>query len=448
MQKKILGSVKLLAIFLLALSLFACEPISVSVNALGDIAFARAEGVFVQDAKTGKLLTVYWNKSKTAVPVLVRWAPDNETLAFTIKPEKDGQSTEIFITKKGGGLARQLLSVDKIVTQLEWSPGGKYLSAAQQGEDSDLGVADLLLLDAASGLSKVVVRNCGDVHSWLDARTISVVKVASKNAKNSQILTGQLALYRVDSAELSPLLDVRVTTGSGLDASAALRTIAFSALATGPEAKEFIPSRIPKADFEASLDKIYDEAQKTLLSEAYVAGATDFRLKPGLDQAAQDNLYDALSGAGYLNADKSVCYLLKAPEAIPAAGTINGPSPERLDTGPADFVKFSPDGAKLLMKVRTDNGTELGTWSLGDRTYRSLVPDITDKVSASSSSVTVYPAWLGNGGALFFRENRVWGSNGLALTLMSVDLASLKLRNLQPAIDTEVNRQVESRGGY
>jgi dipeptidyl aminopeptidase/acylaminoacyl peptidase len=449
MKQRIARFAKFLAVGLLTLGLLGCEPVSVSVNALGDIAFARAEGIFIQEAGTGKILTVVWNQGKAAVPVLVRWAPDNETLAYTVKPDKDSQSAELFVVKKSGGEPRQLLSADKIVTQLEWSPDGKYLSVAQQGADSELGVADLVLVDAASGMSKVVVKNCSDVHSWLDEKTVGLVKVAAKNPKNSEILTGRLSVYRLDAGDLKGLLDVKMSTSSGLDAFAGSRSIAFTALQVGPESREYIPSWISKADFETViLEKLYDDGQKSLLSSNYSPDKKGYGLKKGLDQATQDSMYDALSSAGFMDANNTGCYLAKVPDARSLDAKSIEIKAERLATAPANFVSFSPDGASLLLKVKSDKGMELGEWNLAGKSYRALVPGITDSVSANSSSVKVYPAWLGNGAALFFRENRVYGSNGVALNLMSVDAGSLKLRNLQPAIDSEVNRQVESRGGY
>ena len=430
---------KIALVAVLVMALFGCEPISVSVNALGDIAFARAEGIFFYEAKTGKVVTVTWNKGQPGIPVIVRWAPDNATLAFTMKPDKDSQSATVYLADKAGGEARQVLELDKVVTQMEWSPDGKLLSLAQAGEDSEL----------ASGMSKVVVRNCGDVHNWLDEKTVALIKVSAKNSKNSEILTGRLSLYRVDASDLKGLLDVKVTTTAGLDANPAGRTIAFTALQTGPESQEFIPSRIAQDVFENQiLEKLYDDEQKALLKKHYSLTAGSYALKKGLDQETQDKLYDALASGGIMDASNSFAYVVKAPDTKALAGKLADLGAEKLSTKPANFVQFSPDGGSLLLKVKGESGTELGTWNLASQSYRRLVAEVVDSVSANSSSVKVYPSWAGNGSAVFFKENRVYGSNGMALTLMSVDTAGLKQRNLQVAIDTEVNRQVMNRGGY
>jgi hypothetical protein len=375
--------------------------------------------------------------------VIVRWAPDNETLAYTAKDPANAQSAQLFVAKKSGGLARQVLSTDKVVTQLEWSPDGKWLSLARQGEDSDLGAADLILVEPSSGMSKTLLANAADLHAWLDPGTIVAVKVDSKHAKNGDVMYGKLVTVKVDTGDTRALADVRVTNSLGLDANPAAKTVAFTALAVGADAADFVPSVISVADWQEKIvDGIYDEDQKALLAANYATDKKSWKLKPKTSKETLDQIYDALSSTGLMNPNQTWCWLVKVPDGKGAA------APEKLAMAPADFLQFSPDGATLLTKTQAGDGFELGAWSMAGKSYKTLVASVTDSVSANNSTVKVMPAWSDSKTALFFKENKVYGSNGLALTLMSVDTGTLKQRNLQPVIEVAVNQLVEDKGGY
>ena len=57
----------ILKLFILMI-IFGCEPISVSVNSNGDIAFTRSEGTFYINLKTNKLSILDWNYGKENIP--------------------------------------------------------------------------------------------------------------------------------------------------------------------------------------------------------------------------------------------------------------------------------------------------------------------------------------------------------------------------------------------
>ncbi len=439
MKKFSLTLARALFLSTLLLTLIGCEPISVSVNSAGDIAFARAEGVFILNAKSGRIDTVSWNYGGEQLPVLVRWAPDNETLAYSLKAGKDSQDVEIYLIKKSGGSARKIYSESTVITQMEWSPDSKYLSIAQQGDDSDLSVADIVLINAADGTSKLIVDNCGDVHAWLDEKNLALIKINAKNPKNSDIMTGKIATYSVNSGEIQGLQDIKVTKLGSLDTDTKNHRIAFTAMEIGPESQEFIPSQLTKAIYETEiLAQLDNDEEKNTVSSAYSLVKGNYRLKGGLDEEARNKLYEALSSAGFIDSSKTYCFIMKSGDS----------KAEKLSSIMVNFLQFSPNGESLLTKVKNEAGFELGVLNVAAKTYKTVATDIADNVSANAGSVQVYPSWSGNASAVFFRENLVYGSNGLALVLMSVDTATLKMRNLQAGIDADVANLVESRGGY
>ena len=156
----------LVAGFVILLS--SCEPISVSVNQSGDIAFTRTEGVFAFNPATSKLTTIDWTYGTEAMPVIVRWSPSGNAVACTYRASKESQSTKVMLIPVKGE-NKVLYETDKVVTQLEWSPDGAWLTAAQAGEDDDIQCADLILINPADGTSKFLVKKTGYVHRWLDA---------------------------------------------------------------------------------------------------------------------------------------------------------------------------------------------------------------------------------------------------------------------------------------
>ena len=122
--------------------LLGCEGVSVSVNADGDIAFARSEGIFFYNPDRDLLSLVEWKYGSEAVPVIVRWSPDGKNIAYTEKSSADSQETRVYLIARNGEGKRQLYSTENPITQMEWAPDGMYISVAQAGEDTDLGVAD------------------------------------------------------------------------------------------------------------------------------------------------------------------------------------------------------------------------------------------------------------------------------------------------------------------
>ena len=439
MRKSVRKAARISVLAGLFLFLFGCEPISVSINAKGDIAFTRAEGIFVYDAKAGKLTTINWNYGTPVIPVIVRWAPDNDTLAYSAKPTKDGQDVEVYLVKKSGGTAKKVYASDKVLTQMEWSPDGKYLSLAQQGKDTDLSVADLVIISVADSMSKVLVANCGDVHNWLDEKTIAFVKISGKNGESSDVLNGKVSTIRVDGGDIQSFVDVRVTKTGGLDTSTGGKLIAFTALQAGPGSQDLLPIQIEKTDYDGViLPKLYDDDAKAQFASGYSLAKGVYKLKDKLDADKKTKLHELLSSAGYINTDKPYAYVVKAGDS----------KADKLSATSCNFLQFSPDGSSLLVKAKTENAFELGMISLADKSYKALAADIADTVSANSGTVQVYPSWSGNAAVVYFKENKVYGSNGMALTLMSLDTATLKKRNLQIGIDTEVAKLVESKGGY
>jgi tricorn protease-like protein len=358
-----------------------CEPISVSVNTNGDIAFTRCEGTFYINLKTNKLNVLDWNYGKESIPVIVRWSPKGDMVALTIKENKDAQSASVYLIDKKGK-SKKIFSGTKIITQLEWSTDGSYISFAQAGKDTNMSVADIGLISVKDGMSKIILENCGDVHKWLNNKEIVIIKVNEKNSKNSEIYLGNLIQYKIGGQEITNLSDVIIAKNGGLDCNSSADQIAFTAIKVQGEAKKF---------------------EDNMIAHAFLFL---YNLKNNKMEKVLDD-------------------------------TIN-------------FVKYSPDNSKILVKVVNKQDNKLVNLAYIDakkKTLKVLIEKTTDKVNVNSTDVQVYPEWLDNNNLLFWRLSTSYGSNE-TLQLMTMNLKSGKKKNLQVFIDTEVNKLVEAKGGY
>jgi len=196
--------------------LLGCEPVSVSVNKRGEIAFTRSEGVFFFHPRSGRLSTVKWNHGQETVPAIVRWSPNGERLAYTVKSDDKGRNTAVYVADRSGKNEKKVYTASKRITQLEWSPDGKRLSAAQAGENTKLQVADLVMIDVASAMSKVLLKDTGDVHTWVDAETLAVMKINSKDEK-TRLFNAALTLVNTGGGGARAVLKTVVSKVGSLD---------------------------------------------------------------------------------------------------------------------------------------------------------------------------------------------------------------------------------------
>jgi hypothetical protein len=380
-MKKLLMPVINLSLLILV---FSCEPISVSVNSQGEIAFTRSEGVFIVDLKNIKLTELHWNFGKESIPVIAKWSPKEDALAFTIRENKDSQNTSLFYTTRKGENKKSIYnSPGKPITQVEWSAKGTYVTIAQAGEDTDLSVADIVLVSVKDGMSKVIIKNCGDIHKWIDDNSIIFIKVNKKNPNNGDILQGDLSLYKIDTQETIPLTKVIVGKVGGLDANPASNQVIFTAIKTEKEATEF---------------------SENMSSDTFA-------------------------------------YIYNIKEKILT----------KISDGKINFVNFSPDGNKILAKVKDEENAgilNLVSIDLKTKAVKTLVKNINDSVNVNSTNIQIYPAWLDNGNVIYFRLNNNYGANGQALHLMTIDANSLKKTDNQLLIDTEVTKLIDKKGGY
>lgn len=365
--------VKFLVLPLLLILLVGCEPISVSINSKGEIAFTRSEGVFFLDLKAKKLTTLYWNYGKDDVPIIVRWSPDEKMLAYTIKDSSS--QTRIFLVDRKGKNREEVMSTGKILTQLEWGPDGKYLSYAQQGEDTGLSVADLGIIELKTKRGAIFAKSAGDLHRWIDNNRLVFMKVNVKNENNTNMYKGELSLYDVNSNKSESLLPVIIDKSGGFDSND--KMVIFTAYA------------VEDREFGDDLSKSYPYV--------YHFGSE------GADQLAQV---------------------------------------------PAYFLQISPDGKSVAAIVEENYEKRLAIIDNKSAKMTIILPKIADKVSANSAEVTVYPAWFGNEGVVYFKMNNVYGSNGQSLQLRLVDVKSKERDNLQPLIDGLIDKEVRGQGGY
>jgi hypothetical protein len=380
MKMKHMG--KIIACVCLILIMISCEPISVSINAKGEIAFTRSEGAFYLDLKTGKLSVIDWNFGKDTVPAIIRWAPDNDTVALTVRDNINSQDTTLFVADKKG-TKKKTYSSASAITQVEWSTDGTYISLSQAGADSDMGVADLVLISKKDGMSKTIVSNAGDVHHWIDGKNILFIKVSEKNKDNSDILKGEISVYSVDTGETKSLTNVIVSKTTGLDFSAERKEIVFTAIKAGE-----------KVDFEA-------------------------------DMKAESSIF---------------AYDLKK-------NVLGDPIPAVI----ADYVKYSPDSTKLLVKAADSESYgsfDLAFYDLKKGKLEVILKNTLNTVNTNSATVQVYPTWLDNSTVLYWKMTNTYGTGGQAIQLFSINATTLKKQNHQLLIDTEISKLIEKKGGY
>ncbi|MBN2547184.1 MAG: hypothetical protein JXB50_15385 [Spirochaetes bacterium] len=363
---------------------FSCEPISVSINSKGDIAFARNEGVFYFNTKSMKLTMLDWNYGNETIPIIVRWAPNESMLACTVKLGKNNQNNEVYLIDLSGK-KNKIYSVDKVISQMEWSPDSKYISLAQVGQDTDMAVADLVLINVTDGMSKIIVSNTGDVHRWLDNSKIVFMKIAEKNKNNSDILKGELSVYDYKTQNTEKKLNTIVSKTGGLDLEANKKDIVFSAI-----------------DVNAEKQLDFAENMKSDMF-AYIYNLSNNKF-------------------------------------------------EKLSDNIINFIKYSPDGSKILIKNRSPNdysgNMNLGYVNMKDKKIKNIITNVTDTVSSNSQNIQVYPAWLDNNNVVYIQSINSYGSNGQSLQLMSAGINDGKKKNYQPVIETEINKLIEQKGGY
>lgn len=214
MLKKILFFITALLVIIFT----GCEPVSVSINSKGDIAFTRETGVFFYNIENNQIKTLYWNYPNSSMPVIVRWSQDEEKLAFTMKENKSSQETKVYIIDKNGNNMQEIATVSNVVLQLEWSPDGNYLSYALPGADTDMSVADIGLISLKNNENKIIIRNSSDVHKWYN-NNIVFMSVKEKNADNSSILKGDLSIYDVNKKESKFIVGAIINSSGYLDCS-------------------------------------------------------------------------------------------------------------------------------------------------------------------------------------------------------------------------------------
>lgn len=256
MLKKILLSLSALVLFLFV----ACEPVAVSVSPKGEIAFTRSEGVFFLDTQNGAVKPVFWNGAQGKFPAIVEWSSDGGKIAYTLKSSKDAMSTEIYVAPKGGK-ATKLKQVDGVVTKMVWSPDGQYLSYATGGADSDMGVADIVLVTVASKASKVLVSNAADLFYWLDEQSIVTMKLDSKVAEFDGRFLGKVIRASVDGS-VTPLTETFVTEKKGAMHGNEKGDVLFSSLSfdLSRKADSAVTSALYKSGSGRKAVKVLDKA--------------------------------------------------------------------------------------------------------------------------------------------------------------------------------------------
>lgn len=366
----------------IVLLLTACEPISVSVSPKGEVAFTRGEGVFYYDTKSKKVETLFWNEGKKVAPAIVKWSEDGAQFAYTLKESKDAMSTDIFVATKGE-VGKKITTINGVVTKMVWSPDGKFLSYATGGEDSDMGVADIGIVDLSTNMSKILVKNCADIFYWPDAKSIVTIKLNAKVADFDGRFIGALVKTAISGTETA-LTEAFVTEKKGAMDGTSKGEILFTSLSL-------------------------DVAMKA-------------------DSALSSALYKTMG-------DKKVAKVL--------------------DKG-VTHIAYGPNENEALLitkVVKTVDYTEKKyiNLELFDPAKKSAVvlrKDVKNSISVETNTLDLIPAWLDGDNVLYFELFAPYGSSTSNLALCNLNIAKKSVENLQPTIDSEINRIIMSKGGY
>lgn len=361
----------------------SCEPISVSVSQKGEVAFTRDEGVFYIDLKSGDIQDVYWNYGKKAVPIIVRWSPDNSLLAYTIKADKDAQETEVYVVDKKGKKSKKIYSVSQIITQLEWSPNGSHISIAQAGDDSDMSVADIAIISEGKDEPDVVLRNTGDVHDWISDDELIFMKIHEKNENNSDMFKGDLSSYNVKTEETTPITPVIVAKTGYINVSPNSKLIAFTAVKVSDKPIEF---------------------------------TEDLTTESGL------YLHDVKKGTNESIIDRSVVFAAFSPDG------------KKILVKSKERDSYSSD-------------IDIGYIDLKYKVLKPVIPETFDTISVNSATIQVYPAWIDDSTIIYWHVANVYGSNGQSFQLYTTDILSLKRKFHQLLIDSSIYKLIEKKGG-
>ncbi len=375
MKKSVVISVFVILLFLI----LSCEPISVSVNSKSEIAFARSEGVFFYSLKDNSLTTVLLNQSTELVPVITRWSYDDKKIAFTIKKSISSNNTDLFVVDLKNNVPKKVFSIAQPITQVEWSPNGKYISVAHAGADSDMSVADISLIWTENGTSKLILSNTGDVHSWIDGETFVYMKVVEKNTEKSDLFRGELTSYIVATESSDFLCKTIISKTGSIDVNRKTHEVSFISLAGSSGEIEY-----------------KDEMSSTL--------------------------------------------------TFPFIFNINTRVVDRFGESMANFVKYSPDYKKLLMRVYREGDYELVVSDMDNTTV--IISKALNTVKSGNSEVQAYPNWLDNNTVLYFDSVRTWGSGGDTVRLMALDLNTQVKYNLQIEVENKIHRMIFDGKGY
>lgn len=120
------------------------------------------------------------------------------------------------------------------------------------------------------------------------------------------------------------------------------------------------------------------------------------------------------------------------------------------------YVDYNPTGTNVLLitkEVKTVDYTEKTFIDLMllDPTKKSttlLRKGIQSSISVETNTLDLLPTWLDGKSVLFFNMMSNYGSSLQRISLFKLDVTSKKVVNLQPAIDSEINRIVQEKGGY
>lgn len=119
-------------------------------------------------------------------------------------------------------------------------------------------------------------------------------------------------------------------------------------------------------------------------------------------------------------------------------------------------IKYNPDGSKALLMTKETKTVDysektfyhLSLFNPANKSETVLRRNVQNAISVETNTLDLIPSWLDGKNVLFFNMMSNYGSSVQNLSLFKLDVTSKKMENLQPKIDSEINKIVMSKGGY
>lgn len=358
-----------------ALLLAGCLPIELDVSADGKILIARAEGYFALEPSTGKVERLY--APQNAKPVFGRFMPDGKSI---IAINETGESAM--------GMGRSF-SVEQVTI--------------------------------ADGTARTIFSGSNLTYAAVspDGSTLAVTQLASEQAEGLDEKLPELLL-----------VDIRAGTNQKVAANAA-PFIRWFPDSSGVLTYTIKSKSAEKGDYLGVLAKIAADGTAKPLCAVLSGNDLFLEMSPDGSKALFTALGAAAPDAEIEQADTPALFELNiaSGEAKRVAGVVT-------------YAIYSPDGKSILLGG-SEKEEQLAL-SVADATTpgeaRALGQGMPKNAGGNSgTSAAIYPSWLDNDTILYLASRPAYGTAGINLHLVTLDIApGAKPADFQALIESAV----------